>query len=223
MSSQRSNGALYYKVKWNNSKSDWYFPCKIPNNLIREYHVHRTMSGKRRKKPLQKGHKFFADHTVNVVENPTNVEQDRTNKIEVPNETKLVGVKLINGRSYYLMQKGNSAPKCQPTTIAHWHARQFILYLIQYFKKDLQECKINAIRNRHNPVQNPPDGLKNVLCDSVHEIFIQEDGTVEFLVSYRSPHLPPDWVRLEELATGSLNILIDSLKKDYYAAIGKRV
>ena len=223
VSSQRSNGALYYKVKWSNGTSDWYFPCKIPDNLIREYHVHRTMSGKKRKKPLQKGHKFFAetDHTVNVVESPTNTEQNDTSINELSNETKLVGVKLIKGRSYYIMQKGNSVPEVQPTTMAHWHARRFILYLIKYFKEDLEECKVNAIRNR--PVPNPSNGLKAVLCDSVHEICIEEDGTVLFLVSYRSPHLPPDWVTLEELATGSLNILIELMKRDYYAAIGKRI
>ena len=35
VSSQRSNGALYYKVKWSNGTSDRYFPCKIPDNLSR--------------------------------------------------------------------------------------------------------------------------------------------------------------------------------------------
>ena len=62
LASQRSNGALYYKVKWNNGTSDWYFPCKIPNQLISEYHANRTMSGKKRKKTLQnKQHKFFTE------------------------------------------------------------------------------------------------------------------------------------------------------------------
>ena len=35
VSSQRSNGALYYKIKWQDNSTDWYFPCKIPGSLIR--------------------------------------------------------------------------------------------------------------------------------------------------------------------------------------------
>ena len=84
ISSQRSNGALYYKIKWNNGKSDWYFPCKIPDNLIREYHVHRTLSGKKRKRPLKQGHKFFSenDQAVNVVESSTHADQTQIKENE---------------------------------------------------------------------------------------------------------------------------------------------
>ena len=74
--SQRSNGALYYEVKWNDGTSGWYFPCKIPNHLIREYHANRTMSGKKRKKLLHdKQHKFFTETQANV----NTVQKDGTN------------------------------------------------------------------------------------------------------------------------------------------------
>ena len=72
VASQRSNGALYYKLKWQDNSTDWYFPCKIPSHMIREYHANRTMSGKKRKKPLHnKQHKFFTetDPQVNVAAN----------------------------------------------------------------------------------------------------------------------------------------------------------
>ena len=62
VASQRSNGALYYKLKWQDNSTDWYFSCKIPSHMIRECHANRTMSGKKRKKPLHnKQHKFFTE------------------------------------------------------------------------------------------------------------------------------------------------------------------
>ena len=45
LASNRSNGALYYKVKFQDNSTNWYFPCKIPAHLIREFHTKRTMSG----------------------------------------------------------------------------------------------------------------------------------------------------------------------------------
>ena len=140
------------------------------------------------------------------------------------NEPKLVGVKMFKGRCYYNIQKGNAAPECQPTTMAHWHARKFITYLVQYVQADMEECKIRVIRDRYNSVpRSRPEGVRSILCDSVHEVCIQENGTIIFLVSYRSLHLPPDWYRLEDIPTGTLNQLIDFMRTDYHAAIGKRI
>ena len=102
VASQRGNGALYYTLKWQDNSTDWYFPCKIPGQLIREYHANRTMSGKKRKKPLHdKQHKFFTEteHQIN-----TAAEQ---NESEVNQNHVLLAVKIINGRSYYLVKNGN--------------------------------------------------------------------------------------------------------------------
>ena len=147
LASQRSNGALYYKVKWQNGTTDWYFPCKIPNQLIREYHANRTMSGKKRKKTLQnKQHKFFkeAEPSANVLNTQTKTDKEKP-QVD-PNATKLVGVKLIKDRSYYLVQKGNLVPEYQPVTMAHWHARGFIIHLIDLYQKIVEEDKINIYK-----------------------------------------------------------------------------
>ncbi|CAG2255191.1 unnamed protein product [Mytilus edulis] len=73
LSSVRGNGTLYYKLKFTDKSrnTEWYFPCKVPAKLIREFHAQRTMSGKKRKWPLQqKKHKFFTkpDPAVNSVQ-----------------------------------------------------------------------------------------------------------------------------------------------------------
>ena len=118
IASQRSNGALYYKTKWQNGTSDWYFPCKIPNHLIREYHANRTMSGKRRKKPLQQtSHKFFteAKQTINSAQPVTEVQNNIPT--EKQNVTSLKGVKLINGRSFIHVFLLWTLLLCQPYSL----------------------------------------------------------------------------------------------------------
>ena len=59
MSSARGNGTLYYKLKFKTGKSEWHFPCKILNVLVRQFHADRTMSGKKRKRPLKKNQDNF--------------------------------------------------------------------------------------------------------------------------------------------------------------------
>ena len=55
LSSHRSNGILYYRVKWKQpgSGSTWEYASSIPQVLIREFHASRTMSGKKRRRPLK--------------------------------------------------------------------------------------------------------------------------------------------------------------------------
>ena len=61
LSSRRSNGILYYRVKWKHpgSGSTWEFASSIPQVIIREFHASRTMSGKKRRRPLKGKHKIF--------------------------------------------------------------------------------------------------------------------------------------------------------------------
>ena len=61
LSSRRSNGILYYRVKWKHpgSGSTWEYASSIPQVIIREFHASHTMSGKKRSRPLKGKHKFF--------------------------------------------------------------------------------------------------------------------------------------------------------------------
>ncbi|CAC5418293.1 unnamed protein product [Mytilus coruscus] len=74
MASNRGNGTLYYKIKFKTGQTEWHFPCKIPTNIVRQFHADRTMSGKKRKRPLnQTKHKFFdkSDKQRNAENNET--------------------------------------------------------------------------------------------------------------------------------------------------------
>ena len=61
LSSRRSNGILYYRVKWKHpgSGSTWEYASTMPQVIIREFHASCTMSGKKRRRPLKGKHKFF--------------------------------------------------------------------------------------------------------------------------------------------------------------------
>ena len=91
--SQRSNGILYYRVKWKQpgSGSTWEYASSIPQMLIREFHASRTMSGKKRRRPLKGKHKFFektenqTGNLGNKGENQDRVQNGKSHP-RVPNE-----------------------------------------------------------------------------------------------------------------------------------------
>ena len=264
LSSQRSNGILYYRVKWKQpgSGTTWEYASSIPQVLIREFHASRTMSGKKRRRPLKGKHKFFEKvenhngsvgskgETQNIVQNgkshsrvPTKngencKETEQTDqvlsasaiqiahKVEQEsgnNSTKILGVKLIKGRSYYLVQQGNKEPEFQSVSMAHWDARGFITYLMDLNRKAFQEDRIQAIRDKHNPKAPPFDPLKVVLTDSVHEVRKAVDGSWQFLLIFSSLEFAPEWRPFHEVPPGSINNLIHDLKADYYRALGKPI
>ena len=240
LSSQRSNGILYYRVKWKQpgSGSTWEYASSIPQVLIREFHASRTMSGKKRRRPLKAKHKFFekaedSSKTSGIVrenqgrqqtshEPKQQVEQNKNeisekhvssasttlnsedSKGEILNTgRKIVGVKFIKGRSYYLMQTGNQEPECLPVNMVHWDAKDFITELIDMNRKLNDELKIKFIQNRHSP--RPFDPLDWCFTAIVHEVRAARDGSWEFLMTFRKPELPPEWRQFEDLSGGSIN------------------
>ena len=265
LTSRRSNGILYYRVKWKQPGfgSTWEYASSIPQVLIREFHASRTMSGKKRRRPLKGKHKFFdkvenQNSSVDTkVENQNRVQNSKShclvpgqNKNENENETKqtgqvssasaaqiaqyneqgsennktsMVGIKLIKGRSYYLIQHGNKEPEFQTVNMAHWYARDFITHLIETQKKRSQELDILAIKNKHNPKEPPFDPLKGVMTDSIHEVRKAADGSWQFLEPFRSLELPPEWSSFDAVPPGSINRLINNLKDDYYRALGQQI
>ena len=72
------------------------------------------------------------------------------------NKTSMVGIKLIKGRSYYLIQQGNKEPKFQSVSMVHWDARGFITYLMDLNRKAVQEDRIQElgtnIHQKHHPL-----------------------------------------------------------------------
>ena len=81
LSSRRSNGILYYRVKWKHpgSGSTWEYASSIPQVIIREFHASRTMSGKKRRRPLKGKHKFFEKTCSQSSSQDTSDETQRGN------------------------------------------------------------------------------------------------------------------------------------------------
>ena len=372
LSSRRSNGILYYRVKWKNpgSGSTWEYASSIPQVIIREFHASRTMSGKKRRRPLKGKHKFFKktgsqsssqntsnenqrgsgrSHSVvqnNIshsevqncslhsemqncrlhsevqsrgsclhpevycqnnrshsevqgsnslhsevqsrsnsssshserqsdrshsdvqsqgfrshpemqndngnshtrvqntqqngrsntrymengkknntqVNNIMSASESRTNQENeqefVNSRPRMVGVKLIRDRSFYLIQYGCNEPELQSVGMAHWFARSFITHLIELRREDSIQNKIDFIRNKNKVPRFDP--LKTVMSDTIHEVRRAVDGSWEFLLTFRSLDLAPQWTSFENLSPDSINRLISSLQSDYYRALGKR-
>ena len=367
LSSRRSNGILYYRVKWKHpgSGSTWEYASSIPQVIIREFHASRTMSGKKRRRPLKGKHKFFektgsqsssqetSDETqrgngrlhpevqncrlhsevqsisscshsevqncrlhsevknrcscshpemqncrlhseVQSRSNSSHLEvhcQNKHSHSEVINKgnsrshpdmqnrngtlhprvkntqqngrlnsrksneymengkennsqknnvmsasethtnqeneqefvncrPRMVGVKLIRDRSFYLIQYGRNEPELQSVSMAHWDARNFITHLIEMRREDSIQTKIDFIRNKNKIPRFDP--LKTVMSDTIHEVRRAVDGSWEFLLTFRSLDLSPQWTSFEYLSPDSINRLISSLQSDYYRALGKR-
>ena len=327
LSSRRSNGILYYRVKWKHpgSGSTWEYASSIPQVIIREFHASRTMSGKKRRRPLKGKHKFFektgsqsssqetSDETQrgngrlhpevqncrlhsevqsrsnsshsevhcqnkhshsevinkgnsrshpdmqnrngtlhprvkntqqngrlnsrksneymengkennsqkNNVMSASETHTNQENEQEFVNcRPRMVGVKLIRDRSFYLIQYGRNEPELQSVSMAHWDARNFITHLIEMRREDSIQTKIDFIRNKNKIPRFDP--LKTVMSDTIHEVRRAVDGSCEFLLTFRSLDLSPQWTSFEYLSPDSINRLISSLQSDYYRALGKR-
>ena len=344
LSSRRSNGILYYRVKWKHpgSGSTWEYASSIPQVIIREFHASRTMSGKKRRRPLKGKHKFFertgsqnssqdtSDETqrgngrlhpevqncrlhsevqsinscshsevqncrlhsevksrcscshpevqncrlhsevqsrsntshpemqnrngtlhtlvqntqqngrLNITKSKEYMENGKKNNTQVHNamsasethtnqenekdfvnsKPRMVGVKLIRDRSFYLVQYGCNEPELQSVSMAHSYARSFITHLIELRREDSIQNKIDFIRNKNKVPRFDP--LKTVMSDTIHEVRRAVDGSWEFLLTFRSLDLAPQWTSFENLSPDSINRLISSLQSDYYRALGKR-
>ena len=248
LSSQRSNGILYYRVKWKQpgTGSTWEYASSIPQVLIREFHASCTMSGKRRRRPLKGKHKFFekaetaSENLDKVRENQgkqevqrnkenknqekhvssasTNLHSEESNKENKSKNMGIIGVKFIKGKPYYLKQSDQKT-ECLPVNMVHWHARDFITELMNRNKKFDDKIKIKVIQNKHAP--RPFDPLDGCMADIIHEVRTATDGSWEFLQTYRRLELPPEWRQFEDTSRAGINKLIDDLKQDYYRTVGR--
>ena len=251
LSSQRSNGILYYRVKWKQpgSGTTWEYASSIPQVLIREFHASRTMSGKKRRRPLKGKHKFF-ERTENSGENVSRVSQDKNEPTQQVTRNKgnensenhvssasanveseqanqecsniskrIVGIKFLKGKPYYIVQRSNQETECLPVSMVHFEAKEFITMLMQMDRDVSTEQKIWSIQNKHAP--RPFDPLSHSWADKVCEIRIGKDESWEFLMSFCKLELPPRWVPFDCLSGYSIHDLIQDLKNDYHRAIGK--
>ncbi|VDI78894.1 Hypothetical predicted protein [Mytilus galloprovincialis] len=158
MASNRGNGTLYYKIKFKTGQTEWHFPCKIPTNIVRQFHADRTMSGKKRKRPLnQTKHKFFnkSDKPGNEKNNETstNSQKESVNVLSTNNNPsldysqpeKLLAVRFINQRAYFLIQTG-IIQRWHSITSVRNHAHNFIKYFTTIFEERLLQEKLSYLK-----------------------------------------------------------------------------
>ena len=158
---------------------------------------------------------------VHNVMSASETHTNQENEQELVNSRpRMVGVKFIRDRSFYLIQYGRNEPELQSVSMAHWYARDFITHLIEMRREDSIQTKIDFIRNNNEVPRFDP--LKTVMSDTIHEVRKAVDGSWEFLLTFRSLDLSPQWTSFEYLSPDSINRLISSLQSDYYRALGKR-
>ena len=234
VSSARGNGVLYYKVKFADKtrKTDWYFTCKIPSRLVREFHAKRTMSGKKRKHPLQK-HKFFnksnieniniIDHQEKVrtsIETQTSKETSNSStqtepitseSINCPEE-KLISIRMFKGKAYFLVQQHDKF-SWLPMTIAKYHASDFISRTKEEVRIHKHEEHIAYLRLKEQYGNKKPFIDLSPTMNTVFEVRFTSDGKKEFLVGFMNKNIPPEWAKLSEVSNGAMLFFLNGLER----------
>ena len=221
LASNRSNKAIYYKVKLQNNTTNWFFPCKIPSHLIRQFHTNRTMSSKKRKKPLkEKQHKFFKEADEAQVNLAT--KKTRTHFHHMP---KLIGFKILNNRSYYYEDSGDTQ-RWLPITEAHKLPTDLVTDIINQLGSDLLMDVWETLPNIHNrqdtEVQKFPSEWFGL--NPIHEMKLHtESGNWECLVSFTKPELTATWLGLHCLPTEMYYRLARFIEDEHKTYVGKPI
>ena len=247
---QRGNGRLHSEVQncrlhsevqssYSNSHSEWQSDRSHPDMQNDNVDLHPEMqsdngnshpqvqnkhkngrSNKRKSNECMENGKKNDTQVHNVMSaSETHTNQENEQEF-VNSRPRMVGVKLIRDRSFYLIQYGRNEPELQSVSMAHWYARDFITHLIEMRREDSIQIKIDFIRNKNKVPRFDP--LKTVMSDTIHEVRRAVDGSWEFLLTFRSLDLSPQWTSFEYLSPDSINRLISSLQSDYYRALGKK-
>ncbi|CAC5378936.1 Retrovirus-related Pol polyprotein from transposon 297 [Mytilus coruscus] len=224
VSSARGNGTLYYKIKFieKTRKTDWYFTCKIPCRLVREFHAKRTMGGKKRKRPLQK-HKFFdkPDENVNHIAQTKLTKDSATqtksetdiNSMNNCDKEKLISVRIFQQKAYFLVQQHNKQA-WQPITIAKDHAATFIETRKEAFRIHKHELHMQYMKHKFKHGDKKPF-IDGPTTEGIFEAYINKDGKDKFLISYKNSNIPPEWSTMEDTPNGLMNTFLNKLEGQY--------
>ena len=125
------------------------------------------MSGKKRKKPLkEKQHKFFTEAEPKISMATKEIIQ------EFP-EPQIVALKIINGRSYYLVKNGNDKPQWQSICMAHKQVSD-MLFRIMTEREDLMcRLKIRAAQQSINPPPPVRVPIFGAFYKHIHELELE--------------------------------------------------
>lgn len=224
LASNRGNGTLYYKVKFSTGNTEWHFPCKIPSHLVRQFHADRTMSGKKRKRPLhQTKHKFFNKQDPQPQEEKSSQSNNsQTSSVNVLSGTtfnckeELRAIRMMNGRAYFLVQTGSSDPKWKPLTSASSHACKFISSVSKQLDEEILQNDIQHLRNQRLKIPEQNRELwQMVTGHKIHEVQFSRHSEPQYLMSFANPYVPPKWVPFNDVPFGLVTFLLEDLKSEY--------
>ena len=224
LASNRGNGTLYYKVKFSTGNTEWHFPCKIPSHLVRQFHADRTMSGKKRKRPLhQTKHKFFNKQDPQPQEEKSSQSNNsQTSSVNVLSGTtfnckeELRAIRMMNGRAYFLVQTGSSDPKWKPLTSASSHACKFISSVSKQLDEEILQNDIQHLRNQRLKIPEQNCELwQMVTGHKIHEVQFSRHSEPQYLMSFANPYVPPKWVPFNDVPFGLVTFLLEDLKSEY--------
>jgi hypothetical protein len=213
ISSSRSNGALYYRIKFQDNHTEWHFSCKVPERLIREFHANRTMLGKKRRKPLKKDHKYFKEQiSVNTASTPSKSETKSNAKVK----ERLTGIKLIQGRAYFVKQVGSNEPELCHITAVHQQAGNLIEMFEEKMNEQCRKDEIEFLKQNCSKHGNESKTFSfDVKAKAAHELSIDENNNIQILIDYENYHLAPEWFSLETVPPGLAYDMIKLLKYQY--------
>ncbi|CAG2252792.1 unnamed protein product [Mytilus edulis] len=213
MASNRGNGTLYYKIKFKTGQTEWHFPCKIPTNIVRQFHADRTMSGKKRKRPLnQTKHKFFnkSDNLGNEENNKTsdNSQKESVNVLSTNNNPSL---NIHNLKNYWQC-------RWHSITSVRNHAHNFLKYFTTIFEERLLQEKLSYLKEKHQGT------LKQDFSScgqgyELHEARVDNSGKMEFLLSWMNPNMPPEWQTFDEVPNGCIDTFLKELTREFQSEI----
>lgn len=223
--SKRNNGVLYYHIKLANNTTGWYFKCKIPDQLQREFHVNRTLSGRKRRKPLSnKQHKFFKTKT-NEMETQTNqpsetstpaldlIETKTVNAInsagnQTSNQTNnssdisnsFIGIQVLSDKVHLKFKGTNGSFYYKNLTHDYLHGN--IIY--SKLKAEIHRRETRILN------YNPCDFCMKVHTDIIYEITVSGNELI-CLQGMMDKNAPPFWCELRRASSSALYRLLDTM------------
>lgn len=130
-------------------------------------------------------------------------------------EHKIWALKIINGRSHYLVKNGNDKPQWLSICMAHEQVSDMLFRITTEREDLLYRLKIQAAQQSINPPPPVKFPIFRAIYRHIHELELREDGNWYCLISFTKPEVPPKWVNLNGLPLETLNMFIEFLSTEY--------
>ena len=184
------------------------------------------MSGKKRKRPLNK-HKFF-DRQEENVNSVTNVSRQISSETQTENknsetvaaisnstcEEQLLAIRILKKKSYYLVKTGNKT-SFHPIITASNFAEQFLTEHKRLFENALLDMEIEHLKQKHCREEQKEIIFFRATDGQIYEVKYCENGDKQYLIGYKNPNIPPEWVPFSECSNASIGNIINLIEREY--------